>query len=831
MRSGDACVMSVRRDAGHVLYLRRISRQNRQETMTTIRDGLAFFLSVSPIIEVRALKTKDGTLSGYFNDLDAAEAEVTRAVTKYNGTGNFYVTVNPPLAALLARSHNTLTTRAKETTADKEITDRRWFLLDFDPERPTNIASTDEELQHAVDLREKVTAWLTLKGWPAPVFAFSGNGAHSLYRIQLPNDKKTTLLLQHALSTIAQEFSTQHVNIDTSVFNAARIWRLYGTVNHKGHALADRPHRLSTLTSVPLPLLCVTAEQLDGLLPSVAKPAQPAAVLDLLGAFKSRQLYVRDFGNGKHAVVCPWKAAHTSDSGPSQTVLYDPTSPDVTSGGWGFECKHQHCAKRTIRDVRLIFGLEKPSYPLSDTGDAEFFAAKYIGRVAYDARRDRWLLLDQVGIWAPDPVDRLRSYAVDAMRDRQEQATKINDPDDRKKSWNWAFGGESSKRLTSMLREARTQHTIRNDSELEPWDVNPWLLGTPAGVVDLRTGESRKARPDERVTMRTKIEYDPHASSPLWERALLDIFEGNIELIQFLQVAGGYSITGDTKQDKWFLSHGVHGREGKGTIYGAWAAALGDYVLELPSAVFDLTNRNEPYNLAYLPGKRFVTSSESGNTVRLNHDRVKHLTGGDAMRVANKYERSFEFVPCCKLWLACNDLPQVTDDSSAFWARVVVIPFRRTFLGAENRDLRPALRQDPVHQRAVLAWLVRGAVAYAHLGLQAMPSAVEEATSAFRDVSWPLSAFVKEDCVIDPSLSVAVGDLNRAYQRFCERQGAPAEKRLGWKRVLKLMEARYRTEDVDRYEDGVRIRGKFYVGIRLREPVLDALANGDPSQF
>lgn len=471
-------------------------------------------------------------------------------------------------------------------------------------------------------------------------------------------------------------------------------------------------------------------------------------------------------------------------------------------------------ACKIVKDVYI------PSFPLTDSGDAEFFAARYKAIVAYDARRLRWLIREEEsGLWLPDVIDQIRNLMVEAMRLRQTEANALNDIDKRKSAWTWAVKGESTARLNNLTREARTKNGIANDSELKPWDAIQHLLGVPGGVVDLRTGEMRKAASAERVTMRTRVPYDPSATSELWDKTLLAISNDDPEWVRYLQRIGGYTITGDTSQDKWFLKHGKNGREGKGTIDNAWKGALGDYALELPAAVFEMRPRGNPdFDLSYLPGKRFVLSSESGSTLHLHHDRIKQMTGGDTMRVANKHEKSFEFLPACKLWLACNDLPTVTDDSLAFWARVIVIPFRRSFRGVENTVLRPALSTDPAHQSAVLAWLVKGAIDYYREGLGAMPASVREATNDFRDIAWPLTPFVREDCFTNADAFVAVGDFNLAYLRFCERQGVPSDRRLGWKRVLKLMEGRYKTTEVDLRSAGGK-REKRYVGIGLRETV------------
>ena len=106
-------------------------------------------------------------------------------------------------------------------------------------------------------------------------------------------------------------------------------------------------------------------------------------------------------------------------------------------------------------------------------------------------------------------------------------------------------------------------------------------------------------------------------------------------------------------------------------------------------------------------------------------------------------------------------------------------------------------------------------------GLASMPRVIQEATDAFRDVSWPLTPFVNEDCVVGGEARVSVRDFNQGYQRHCERNGIL--KRLGWKRVLRLMEGRYAVVAVDEIHDGKRVREKQYVGIGLREPVVTSM--------
>ena len=176
---------------------------------------------------------------------------------------------------VLARSANKLTRYLKTTTGDKDIIRRRWLPLDFDPVRPTGISSTDDEHAATLDTARACASWLRSLGWPCGIVADSGNGAHLLYAIDLPNDQPSATLVRHAITAVAQRFTGDAVKVDTAVFNAARIWKLYGTVARKGDSVPDRPHRVAQLIDVPEHLQVVTAEQLQALAAATTTPAAP----------------------------------------------------------------------------------------------------------------------------------------------------------------------------------------------------------------------------------------------------------------------------------------------------------------------------------------------------------------------------------------------------------------------------------------------------------------------------------------------------------------------------------------------------------------------------
>jgi hypothetical protein len=176
---------------------------------------------------------------------------VNDAVCAQLEAAGVYVTANPCSPALLARSVNHLTDFSKNTTTDSDILRRDWFLIDLDPVRPTGISSTDFEHHAALTRAEKVQEYLSKEGWPGPIKADSGNGGYLLYRIALPNDDSSRELLKQCLQSLDLLFSDREVKVDTTMFNAAGIVRIFGTWNRKGDPINDRPHRRSRLLRVP----------------------------------------------------------------------------------------------------------------------------------------------------------------------------------------------------------------------------------------------------------------------------------------------------------------------------------------------------------------------------------------------------------------------------------------------------------------------------------------------------------------------------------------------------------------------------------------------------
>jgi hypothetical protein len=213
-----------------------------------IRNNLRVLVEPGDLVEVRILKTPKGTVSGYYTDLDA----LARDAARWNGQAEgVYFTPNPVDPTLLARSPNRLTSRARSTTSDSDVARRRWLPIDLDPKRPSGVSSTDAEHAAALTRAYEIRSVLQAEGWPDPILADSGNGAHLLYRVDLPNDSAATTLIRRILQALDLRFTDAAVSVDLTTFNAARLVKVYGTLAAKGSNTADRPHRASALVEVP----------------------------------------------------------------------------------------------------------------------------------------------------------------------------------------------------------------------------------------------------------------------------------------------------------------------------------------------------------------------------------------------------------------------------------------------------------------------------------------------------------------------------------------------------------------------------------------------------
>ena len=441
---------------------------------------------------------------------------------------------------------------------------------------------------------------------------------------------------------------------------------------------------------------------------------------------------------------------------------------------------------------------------LTEAAHAERFAREYGGAYRFDHRRHAWLIWDGRR-WADDTTGECYRSAVELARNLYLGALNETSADRRQAIAEWAIRAESHQRIKNTLALASHLPPLADKGDL--WNADPFLLNTPTGLVDLRTGHCRDSRPEDRLTFCTRAPYDPTAPCARWLRFLEEVFAGDPDLIRFIHAAVGYSLTGSTREQVLVICHGA-GANGKGSFLNTLADLLGDYSWNMPFSTVEQQQRTSTSNdVAALHGRRFVIASETNDGTRLNEARIKALTGCDPMTARFLYSELFTFRPVGKFWLAVNHKPVVRDDSYGFWRRVRLVPFLRTFPVC-------ATLADELYAEAsgILRWAVEGCLAWQRDGL-VVPSAVITATGDYQAENDVLADFLEECCDLSPHVETKPADLYAQYTRWADARGLVRPERLSLKSFGLKVKARYQ----ETRSGGVR----RYLGVAPRQGVPD----------
>jgi putative DNA primase/helicase len=442
-------------------------------------------------------------------------------------------------------------------------------------------------------------------------------------------------------------------------------------------------------------------------------------------------------------------------------------------------------------------------FPTTDAGNAELFARVYQGKVKFDHKRQRWMIFGG-HFWREDTSMQAQEMALKIANLRVSAALNIADQEQSDTALSGARKCQSLTRLRAMLELAKSNLLIADYGD---WDTNPFLLGVPNGVVDLRTATLRVGIPEDRITFNTGVEYDPNATAPNWEKFLLSTFGGDEELLGYVHRAFGYSLTGSTDEQVIFLPFGS-GANGKSTLIDALKGVAGEYGYNLPFTSFDIKNRSSiPSDIAALPGRRFVTAVEAPEGISLDEAKIKSLTGGDLITARDLYGKWETFRPMAKIWLVVNHLPLVSDDSAGMRRRLVVIPFDQDFSQNGDPKLGEKLREEA---KGILAWLIKGAMLWNLEGL-GTSARIDEATSQFKSDIDFFGRFLDEKTVDDPDGSVPAKDLREAYQDWARDNG---ERDLS----AQILAARLKSRGFKNSRDNSSQRNRIWTGLRLKNP-------------
>lgn len=426
-------------------------------------------------------------------------------------------------------------------------------------------------------------------------------------------------------------------------------------------------------------------------------------------------------------------------------------------------------AKKIVKDKEKSKSALLTTFNCTDMGNAKRLVWTHGTDLRYCYHWKKWLVWDGRR-WVKDDTGEVFRRAKETVQGIYEEAAAAVNEETRKELAKHAVRSESEVRIKAMVSLAESELGIPVTPD--QLDVNPWLLNCQNGTLDLRTGELREHQRGDMLTNLAPVAYQPDARSDLWEVFLNRVLP-DPDVRAFIRQAAGYSLTGLTTEEVLFFPFGPTAT-GKSTFLAALAAVLGDYSATADFEAFLAREHvtGSPRNdIARLAGRRLVVSIEVDDGRRLAEGLIKMLTGGDVVTARFLRQESFEFIPVFKLWLSANYRPKVRSDDDAVWRRIVQIPFN-VQIPEEERDpeMKMILRDPAKSGAAILAWAVKGCLAWQKYGME-VPEAVKETTEEYREEMDPLADFLEECCIVNPLAKAKNTDLWRSYETWARDNG------------------------------------------------------------
>jgi putative DNA primase/helicase len=260
------------------------------------------------------------------------------------------------------------------------------------------------------------------------------------------------------------------------------------------------------------------------------------------------------------------------------------------------------------------------------------------------------------------------------------------------------------------------------------WNQDLYLLGTPEGTLDLRTGVLRAANPADGITRLAAVA--PCAGpKPLFERFLRETFQNDAELILFAQVWFGYCLTGDISEHALWFGFG-EGGNGKGVLINTITGIMKDYAVTAAMDTF-VAARGDRHSteIAMLQGARLVTASETERGRAWAEARIKQITGGDPITARFMRQDNFTFTPQFKLALMGNHKPLLRGVDDAVRRRFNLVPFLNK-PPVVDKQLEKKIREE---WPAILQWLVEGCLMWQASGLMRPTKVIAATDSYFAD--------------------------------------------------------------------------------------------------
>jgi putative DNA primase/helicase len=425
---------------------------------------------------------------------------------------------------------------------------------------------------------------------------------------------------------------------------------------------------------------------------------------------------------------------------------------------------------------------------LTESDAARIFVGKYLGKLAYCHTEGVWREWSG-SIWSKCELPQGFIYARHLAEELSGQSKS----------------GASMKKLRfvqSVVTFAMNDERVARRAT--DWDQDHWLLGTPAGTVDLRTGKTKVSVAVDNITKSTAVAPGAEAACPHWLRFLSETTAGDTELVRYLQQIAGYALTGMTREQALFFIYGPGGN-GKGVFLHTIANIMGDYCTNAATQTFMSSNWDKhTTDLAMLRGARLVTASETPEGSKWDQQRVTSLTGGDKITARFMHKNNFEFFPQFTLVIVGNHKPSLRTVDDAIRRRMNMIPF----------EIKPKRKDPELEEKlraewpGILRWMIEGCLDWQRSGL-VRPASVSDVTEQYFYDEDVLRQWLDQECIVEPEnahLSCRSSWLFQSWARFCKQNEEAPGSAKTFKPAMEKAGFKFKKTATGAYVHGVNLR-------------------------
>lgn len=757
-------------------------------------------------VELRALgKYRKFVKSGYYNDFNrlANDAHKLDISGEYKG---LYVVLNKINPELHHRAPNMLNRESgPATTSDNDILARAWLPLDFDPKRPAEISASEEEHQAAIDRAIKVRAYLRENKFPEPILADSGNGAHLLYKLDLPNDKETTALIKDFLKSLAYNFTDDKVDVDLTMFNAARISKLPGTLTRKGEQSDDRLWRQAHIIETPETPTAIPKALIEHEVWAWKATQEPD---DESGHTKSTT--IGDLGEWLRSKGLSWGKTKVPDAGGITYILDEcpwchnrDDSCYVTAfdnGGFQAGCHHHSCAGKHWAEFMKLFD---PGYVSYAERQKQLPARQPRQERDQNRRHKEAGAMADLTLYHLCRVDIINEdkdnereeikfspeLAADSIIQRFDVVTTEDD-----KIWVYGDGYYSLDRWrtivdlvnniagdhfpTRMKKELEAKVHSKTRVKEEIFYKNPYLLCCENCTVDLATGEILEHSPEHYLNSPSAFIYNPSA----WPDAFVQLLDDScFNDIDRMTLIDWLVATCCLVSFEFILFMTGGGSNGKRMYEDVLSAVFPDATEGI--GLSELIK--ERFARGQLKGARTNIFNET-NVDKAATEQIKSLSGGDRQSgdVKNSRERA-KWRSFIQLIFDSNAMPRFNDSSFGFKRRFTRVKMPFKFIDKPDPTNKfEKLADGTLAERLVSADNLSGIL---NLIIARAPEIIptrkicrrEDDYDTYEDDANSFNLFVdefidfNESCRGDPAYRIPSSDLYNHFVKFIEFGGSP----------------------------------------------------------